>query len=247
MNEKYTVYMHISPSQKKYIGITKQDPKARWNNGNGYKGNRYFTYAIQKYGWNNFKHVVLLEVEMLQDAKKKEIELIAEHQSDNREYGYNITKGGDPCNKGLTIQERKRRQLIASDRWKKNNIERYLQTRRRYEQTEKRKDYKNRLNKTTARKQHRTEYMKQYRGDNRDKIRAINQKSYRKAHPVNLQKKKVYVYNKEMQLLRIYDSLKETAEALGYHKNSISSFLRGKKNCNKYIFKYEEVPSDNSD
>lgn len=237
--------MHVSPSQKKYIGITKQNPKARWSNGNGYKGNCYFTYAIQKYGWNNFKHIILFEVDTLQEAKQKEIELIAKFQSDNRKYGYNITKGGDPCNKGLTTQERKTRQAIAAVRWKEKNIEQYRETHRRYENTKKRKDYKNQLNRTATRRQHRTEYMKQYREANKDKVREINHKSYRKNHPVNLQKKKVYVYSKEMQLLYTFNSLKEAAEVLGYHRNNVSNFLRGKKNCRKYIFKYEEVSNDN--
>lgn len=35
----YTVYKHTTPSGKVYIGITKQKPWQRWNNGNGYKNN----------------------------------------------------------------------------------------------------------------------------------------------------------------------------------------------------------------
>ena len=37
----YTVYKHISPSNKVYIGITSIDPKQRWNSGHGYKSNRH--------------------------------------------------------------------------------------------------------------------------------------------------------------------------------------------------------------
>ena len=32
----WTVYRHIAPSGKVYIGITCQKPEYRWNNGNGY-------------------------------------------------------------------------------------------------------------------------------------------------------------------------------------------------------------------
>lgn len=247
MAEKYTVYMHVSPSQKKYIGITKQDPKARWNNGNGYKKNCYFANAISKYGWSNFEHIILLEVDTIEKAKEKEVELIEKYQSSNRGHGYNITKGGDPCNKGLTAQERKENQRASSIKWNTKNIEQYREIRRRYERTELRKRYKNNLNKTTSRKQHKTEYMKQYRNNHKDKIRAINQRSYRRKHQENLQKKKVYVYDKEMKLLFKYNSLIETAEALDYHKNTVSNFLREKKRCNKYIFKYEEVANDYTD
>ena len=45
----YIVYKHTSPSNKVYIGITKQTLKARWKNGKGYKNNEHFTYAIKKY------------------------------------------------------------------------------------------------------------------------------------------------------------------------------------------------------
>ena len=43
----YIVYMLISPSNKKYIGITSLEPKNRWRNGNGYKNNKHFTNAIK--------------------------------------------------------------------------------------------------------------------------------------------------------------------------------------------------------
>ena len=36
-NKCYTVYMHICPNGKKYIGITKQKPIKRW----GYNGINY--------------------------------------------------------------------------------------------------------------------------------------------------------------------------------------------------------------
>lgn len=44
----WKVYMHTSPSNKRYIGITKRKVNKRWQNGNGYKHNTYFTNAIKK-------------------------------------------------------------------------------------------------------------------------------------------------------------------------------------------------------
>ena len=37
MNENYKVYMHIFPNGKKYIGITKQTLKDRFDSGYGYR------------------------------------------------------------------------------------------------------------------------------------------------------------------------------------------------------------------
>ena len=36
-NRTWIVYGHISPSGKVYVGITSQNPKVRWQNGNGNK------------------------------------------------------------------------------------------------------------------------------------------------------------------------------------------------------------------
>lgn len=55
----YTVYMHVSPSGKRYIGITSQKVEKRWANGKGYKTQQYFYRAIKKYGWNNFQHIIV--------------------------------------------------------------------------------------------------------------------------------------------------------------------------------------------
>ena len=48
--DNYTVYMHISPSGKKYIGITGQSIERRWGNGTGYKNCISLNLAIKKYG-----------------------------------------------------------------------------------------------------------------------------------------------------------------------------------------------------
>ncbi len=60
MNKKtWTVYMHTSPNNRVYVGITSKKPTRRWDNGNGYSYNPYFSNAIKKYGWENFKHEIL--------------------------------------------------------------------------------------------------------------------------------------------------------------------------------------------
>lgn len=91
----YKVYKHTSPSGKVYIGITKQKVNERWKKGLGYTGNARFTNAIKRYGWGNFLHEILYEDLTKEEAKEKEVELIAFHKSNQREFGYNITKGGD--------------------------------------------------------------------------------------------------------------------------------------------------------
>ena len=106
----YKVYEHVSPSGKRYIGITCQPLNRRWRNGNGYVRNTYFFRAIQKYGWNNFEHNVICECGTLQEANKAEIELIAIYHTNNPCYGYNISGGGDG---GGRVAESTKRLLSA--------------------------------------------------------------------------------------------------------------------------------------
>ena len=59
MASNYTVYCHTNKiNGKRYVGITKQKPETRWNNGKGYS-TQYFKRAIDKYGWEEFTHEIL--------------------------------------------------------------------------------------------------------------------------------------------------------------------------------------------
>lgn len=101
---EYSVYIHTNKiNGKKYIGITKQKPERRWQNGHGYE-NTYFGNAIKKYGWDNFTHEVILSQLPKDIACNIECALIAQFKTTNRVYGYNISEGGETCdaNKGRT-------------------------------------------------------------------------------------------------------------------------------------------------
>lgn len=90
----YTVYKHISPSGKVYVGITKRKPEYRWNHGKNYREDQLlFHRAIKKYGWDNFTHIILYEGLTEKDAKNIEISLIKQYKALG--ISYNITDGGD--------------------------------------------------------------------------------------------------------------------------------------------------------
>ena len=98
MRDTYTVYKHTAPNGKVYIGITKQQPEARWKNGKGYRNNEHFYNAIKKYGWEDIKHEILFSELTKDEAEQKEIALIAAYNSNDFRHGYNISKGGDAHN-----------------------------------------------------------------------------------------------------------------------------------------------------
>lgn len=98
MMDKYCVYVHISPVGKYYIGITKADVWDRWKNGKGYYSSPHFYNAIEKYGWKNFKHIILMENLSKEMACECEKYLINKYDTTNNKYGYNICSGGEGTN-----------------------------------------------------------------------------------------------------------------------------------------------------
>lgn len=111
VNKKFSVYVHISPSNKYYVGITCQIPERRWrSDGGAYKNNSYFWNAIQKYGWDNFQHEIIAQNLTRDEACNFEIVLIKKLKSNNYKYGYNRSSGGE-VNQGFTLSKETREKL----------------------------------------------------------------------------------------------------------------------------------------
>ena len=95
MND-FTVYMHVNRANgKRYIGITSVNPIDRWNGGSGYYKNKHFFAAILKFGWDNFDHLILYSGLSKDEACLIEQSLIAEHHTQDKRFGYNLTSGGE--------------------------------------------------------------------------------------------------------------------------------------------------------
>lgn len=114
---KYIVYKHTNiVNGKVYIGITRNNIELRaGKNGHRYKKNVLFSRAIEKYGWDKFRHDVVCENLTLAEASAMEQKLIEEYHSNDSKYGYNLSSGGEGGNTGCTI----------SDEWRKRRSEWY--------------------------------------------------------------------------------------------------------------------------
>ena len=95
MEKKWCVYVHIAPNGKKYVGITGQKPEKRWRHGYGYNHNKHFKSAIEKYGWDNFQHIILFDNLKEAEAERLETLIIALFRTHNYNFGYNKTFGGE--------------------------------------------------------------------------------------------------------------------------------------------------------
>jgi len=93
------MYLYIAtfPNNKKYIGITSNINKRKTAHKsrakNNYKG--FFYNAIRKYGWDNIKWEIADGYKDINELGEVEIKKIAEYKTQDRNFGYNISKGGD--------------------------------------------------------------------------------------------------------------------------------------------------------
>ncbi|GEM_PF-1591683 len=94
MDGNYTVYLHLFPNGKRYVGITCQKVERRWRNGKAYTWNRHMMNAISKYGWGNIEHIILAEGLTQEAAGAMEIKLIADLRLTDPKFGYNYATGG---------------------------------------------------------------------------------------------------------------------------------------------------------
>lgn len=119
----YSVYEHICPNGKRYIGITRQEPERRWGkNGIGYRAhNQHFYNAILKYGWSNITHNIIASGLSKEDACKMEQFFVAFYNTCNREFGYNKSTGGEAPSAGVhrTLSEETKRKISEAQKGKK--------------------------------------------------------------------------------------------------------------------------------
>lgn len=235
----YTVYMHVSPSGKKYIGITSRKPIERWGRcGSGYKG-QAFENAINKYGWDNITHIVLFTELTKEEAEKKEIELIAKYNTTNSECGYNVANGGSSI--GKHSEETKKKISLSKTGcvpWNKG-IPRTDE--------EKRKMRKSHIGKTAGEKN--GNYGKHFSAEHRRKISDSKkgQPSYWKGKHISQSTKEKISEKHSIKIKRvedgkIYNSIKDASNCVNVTQSAICHCLKGKTHkAGGYHWKYADT------
>lgn len=128
MNSKgsntYAVYCHYFPNGKVYVGLTCNgdniEEKRFGHNGSKYKRQTLVYRAIEKYGWENIEHIIIARNINKESAINIEKDLIALYRSSEREYGYNISPGGE---EGSYHSEESRKKMSEQRKGKKKSEE----------------------------------------------------------------------------------------------------------------------------
>lgn len=224
----YIVYLHTTPSGKRYVGITSKKPEQRWLNGRGYLRNNHFWNAIKAYGWENISHEILESGLSREDAGIAEKKYISVFKSNDPLYGYNLTDGGE---KGAHHTEESRKKLSKAMTGKHFNRG---------------------VPFTEERKRHLSEHHADVSGANNPnygKKWTAEQLAVRQGHRSykrggeNPTARAILQFDMDGNLVKRWGSIAEAAET--YCKTSIKDCLRGKYKQHKgYLWRYEDEERD---
>lgn len=236
----YSVYIHIAPNNKKYIGVTKNSPELRWRNGTGYSKS-LLGRAIKKYGWGNISHGIFAQGLSLEEAAQMEQALISFWHTLYQENGYNICAGGHISNPCLTEEEKEK---IREKKRGANNVKskpiRCIQNGITYESVGEASRLLE-IGKTgilrvlKGRNNHTGGYSFEYVRDcdKKDKIKTMS-----KEECANLFKKKVAVYSLDGELIKVCESRVDAAKTFGISAQVVCNCINNYRNrCGNYLFK----------
>ena len=250
MKREYCVYKHTLPNGKCYIGQTKQNPKYRFGNGDGYKGCRYFYSAIQKYGWENIKHEILIDNLTQKEADYYEKYYIDLYRSNNKEYGYNLRSGGtagykytDEVKRLMAEKQTGRRQSAETRLKHSEALKRYYATHEVSEET------RQKLKAANTGKSHPLSEKAKEKA-----IQNIKHHQFRKGHAPSekamqtLREKnsrRVIQWDLSGTKIKEYASITEASRVNGLTVNAVGNCVRGYTlTTNGYFWTYADKPLD---
>ena len=158
MENNYSVYQHVTPDGMYYFGQT-QNVERRWrNNGALYKGTALQPY-IEKFGWDNIKHIVLFKDQTKENALWIEDFLITTAREDgvcinknrsgnvSKEEGYEQQYYQQNREKKLEYYQKNREKRLEHNReyYQKNREKRLEQKREYYQKNREKKLEQRRL------------------------------------------------------------------------------------------------------
>lgn len=236
---KYIVYIHKNKiNGKVYVGITHYtNPEKRWRGGKGYSINPHFTSSINKYGWDNFEHIIIFKNIPKEVACKEEQLLIKRFK--NRNLCYNISDGGESPSITESIKDKISKALKGKPKSEEHKLKCSLAIKGKHWTKNKES-----VNKTvTTRKLNnsycrRPEWLWNYNKSGK------NNPMFGKKHKectLALKYKAVVQIDKNNKIINEFKSIKEAASTVNISSTHLCSALKGRsKTAAGFIWKYKE-------
>lgn len=181
-------------------------------NGYGYSGSPVFFNAIKKYGWDGFDHIIIESDLSEKIANRLEIEYIRRYNTMDRNYGYNMTSGGNGASGRIHTEESKLKMSISKSGTNHPNFGKHL-----------RDETKNKISKRLT--------------GNSNPSGCIRSKEVRLKISES-KYKPVSAYIDDM-LVNTYSSAKSAEDDLGVNRKNISLCCYGKrKHAGGYAWKF---------
>ena len=204
MENNYSVYQHVTPDGLYYFGQT-NNIKRRWSsNGIQYKGTSLYPY-IEKFGWDNIKHIVLFKDQTRENALWIEDFLIETAREDgvcinqqrsglvSKEEGYQ--REYREQNKEQIKEQQKQYYERNKDKireYQEQNKDKINEQKRKYYERNKEKFKEYREQNKEQIREYQRQYQREYKEQNKDKIREYNreyQREYRQRKKLEKQLK----------------------------------------------------------
>lgn len=250
-NHYNCIYMYINKiNGKRYVGqavnFKKRHQKhisSSYNKKEKYSYNYLFHRAIRKYGIENFKIQILAEnIPTQEKMNDYEIFFIKRYNTlVNNKKGYNVASGGSNGNSfaGKTEEEMNEIKRKISEALKgKKCSEETKQKLSEAKKGENHPNYSKHLSEETKQKISEAHKGKKYSESTKQKISKNHADVKGKNNP---QAKRVAQYDKQGNLIRIYDYITQVEEELGINHSSIIKCCKGKrKSAGGFVWKYAE-------
>lgn len=245
MEETYIVYIHTNKlNGMKYVGITCRPTWKRWGHGSGYHKNARFYNAIKKYGWENFEHEIVAENLTKEQAEAEEIRLIKLYDSTNRKKGYNLDNGGRGSNR-VTDETKKKLRKAGQLRFTKTEEHEKLSRAaiKRNEDPEKfAKICEGNRRRWQRQEEHEkiSEGLEKYYQENPERKNEIGRerRAFFEAHPEKKTTKRVKQLTPDGQLIKVWESQKSAADALGLSFKNISAACCKQRSSGGFLWRF---------
>jgi len=232
----YSLYIHFNKiNHKKYIGITSLSVVQRWHtDGSGYKNQRLFYRAISKYGWNNFEHVVIFNKLSPEKAYELEQLFIDALNTNRKDCGYNISRGGENISLGAYNIE-----SMSTPVYQYTIEGEFVTEYPSMMEAQRQTGISNSNICACCKGKH--AYINNYRWsyNKYDRLDPLNINQYVYDHVTKASIKTVYQYDSELCLINIFNSATEASKLTNTNLKNLSACCLGKrKHANDFVWSY---------